>query len=626
MNHKLTNSTLTLTNANLVGGITLTQSVNSGDNLLLGSCPASKIEFELMDLELALPTLVGQEFLYTIDDVNVGYFLVDTAEKIKDSGYKVTCFDRMICFDTIVDNWFYSITYPISLRNLLLSLCDHLNVSWDLPAFTNQDYMVEQRFTGEGIKGRDVLFWIAEIAGSYACFNDQGKLILGFYEDSQKSIDRTHYFDISVSDYETKPISKVQIKASEKDIGVITGEGEVAYVISQNPLLYAENDQQLRPVAEAILQKILGFCYTPFEAEVLVGPQNPTVGQFVSLTTRRESGVKSIVMNRVRKGLRETLSSTGDYEQNNLKSVNINLLKQQGKTNELERTLEQTVLRMSDVYTKDEVTTEIFNQIKITKDQLEQQISTKGGNNLIKNSSGLNGTKNWEVMKTDPQDQNAGLTAENADRAIISQTLAHSAFRLSNAKITQPFHVVAGKTYCASFLYCGSTLSAQSPSFCVVGATNAPTPLTIGQEMGDFVKVSTVFEVPADTDQVQVVFDCPGATSTLYFADLVVTYGEDTPTWCQAPNEVMTASAVLDDQGLTLDHTNSSFKGVYTSEGVHYYNKAKSGAVIAEYTADGANQGKTKIREQLTLRQEETEKKSARFIPVIDGLFITIDN
>ena len=361
------------TQAQLQGGITLTRSVNTGKNITLGSCIAGKLEFTVLDLaEGPVQHYTGTEFQvstynlepYTFQDSSLlifqdgdryyfpgnrrvfGLYTAQRPERINETKWKFTCYDRMILFDRDVDTWLSLLRWPISLSELLKSLCDFCGVELaEEQQLLNGDFLVKKNFTGSEINGREVLAWIAEAAGCYGEITPEGKLHLGFYCPTETVIRRN--ISLRVADYQVKEIGKLQIRANQNDIGVIVGTGTNAYIIQGNPLLAAAEDAELRPVAERLFQRMQGIIYSPLEVEFYADSVLCEVGDVVTVESKR-GRYTAYVTTTVTNGMKTTVSSVGEENREKLQSVNRSLLYLRGRTNELTRTIEETVSRLYD--------------------------------------------------------------------------------------------------------------------------------------------------------------------------------------------------------------------------------------------------------------------------------------
>lgn len=372
MIYYLTAPDMAFTRANIAGGVTLTRSVNAGGNLTLGSCVANKIEFTLLDLTAELENINGKEFEYSTaaeipydfkdesllifqngdryyfagSPKSQGLYCATKPERLDETKWKVVCYDRMNRFDRVVDDWFNSLVYPISLKNMLIGLCGECGVTLATNSFTNDGFMVQKNVIVSGQKGRELLSFICEVAGSFGRINTVGELELGFYQPSGVKITKT--ISSRISDYEVQKIDKLQVKAKEDDIGVIVGTGKNAYVIHSNPLLFASSDEQIRPVAENIFNKIKDLSYTPMEVDVFAADGECNIGDIISVTTRRGS-YNTVVMSIVNKGIQNSIASVGDENRSKLTSVNRVLQQLKGRTNEIIATVDEFSVALTDV-------------------------------------------------------------------------------------------------------------------------------------------------------------------------------------------------------------------------------------------------------------------------------------
>lgn len=376
-------------NTMLQGGVTLTRLVNSGDNLLLGSCCSAKVEFNVLDFDGKLESLTGVELRYERDGVCEGYFTVDTAEKQSSVCWKITAYDRMMLFERAVDEMLLELSEEFTLSELYERLCEYIGVEAETLEITNADFTVKKNFSGSDITGRDVLYWIAESAGSYAVINKDGKAELGFYDTAnKKTFQNNRYFTYTGSDFCTQPINKVQIHKNENDIGCIvatedaSADGAIinAYCIQDNPLFYTDDGDSLAAPATAILEKIAGFSYVPFECEILADSEFPNVGDFITIITNNGAEVNTVVMESTLCGVKMTVSASGSNEVNNLESKNITIKAINNRTNELARTLESTISLLTQTVTSEEFENKIetlSNKITQTAEDLKIEISTE---------------------------------------------------------------------------------------------------------------------------------------------------------------------------------------------------------------------------------------------------------
>jgi hypothetical protein len=348
-------------NSNLIGGVTYNQMVNSGTDIVLGSCTCATIEFELNNLNQLIYNLAGKEITWKIrvetspgvfEDLQMGIFIAEKPTKINDTRFKVKAYDRMIKFDKIVDDWLKTVSYPTTLKNLLTGLCSYVGVTLSNTTFLNDNFPVKFNFLGTNVKGREVLKWIAEIAAKYAIINEQGQLKLGWYNSIVYSVNNSNYYNVKVEDYQVKKIDKLQVQVEENDIGVIVGTGNNAYVIQNNPLLYASTDAEIRPYVELIYNAVKDFTYIPFEIKLNANPLIKAGNSF-QVTTRKGQVFNAVVMTRKMTSGNDVYSAIGNASRAVNTSLNQSIQRLRGKTNVLDRTLERTISKLYDADTGD---------------------------------------------------------------------------------------------------------------------------------------------------------------------------------------------------------------------------------------------------------------------------------
>ena len=292
----------------------------------------------------------------TFELQSMGYFIAEKPERKNERVLSIKAYDRMVKFDVSVADWLSGISYPITLKSMLQSLCVKVGVPYADITFPNQGYLVKKTIKADDITGREVLRWIAEAAARFAVIMPDGKLTLSWYQDRGYNVDYTQYFDLSLSDYQVQNIDKIQVKVTDNDIGVIVGAGENAYIIADNPLLYAESDSQLRPAVTAIFNAVKEFTYIPYKLKIR---GNPLIhpGEIITVNTKKGQTVKVVIMSRKLTGV---MGLVDDWEAvgsqvrpTQVTETNRQLTTLKGKTNELTRTIDETVSRLYDAETGD---------------------------------------------------------------------------------------------------------------------------------------------------------------------------------------------------------------------------------------------------------------------------------
>ena len=268
----------------------------------------------------------------------------------------------------------------------------------------------ESSTIGESMSGKEVLSCICEINGCMGHMGRDGTFhyiyleqeIQGLYpsntlfpsdnlfprDPKSTQIGKGFYVTATYEDYLVKTIDKLQIREQKNDIGVIVGNGDNAYVIEDNFLVYGKGSKELKGIAKNILSKIRGIIYRPFTADCKGNPCLE-VGDAVRLPTRYEL-IESYILKRTLKGiqaLRDDLEADGEeYRTSKANGIQRSILQLKGKSNVLERTIEKT---QSTIEVKErklisqitQTATEIRTEVKNTADGLSSRI-TQNANNI----------------------------------------------------------------------------------------------------------------------------------------------------------------------------------------------------------------------------------------------------
>lgn len=265
----------------------------------------------------------------------LGIFIPQSAQKKDDRILSVTAYDRMIYFEEYADGVLNNQTYPVTVSDFLQSLCAFVGVALETTEFLNSDYLIQKNARSQNVKGRQMLQWVTEAAARFARITPDGKLALEWYTDVDYSIDASHggpteYTTITVADYTTKKVDKLQIKATQNDIGVVVPKDDPSktniYVIQNNPIFYAETDAELRPTAEKIFNAIKDFAYVPYALSCKGNP-HIRAGNAFSVTSTKGQEIKALVMSKRMKGVKaltDNLSASG----NATRSIQSNVLNQ----------------------------------------------------------------------------------------------------------------------------------------------------------------------------------------------------------------------------------------------------------------------------------------------------------
>ena len=409
----------------------LTESLCSESELTFGACEAGMIKFTVSNVFLPMKgkwltakmTLDGHED----KPFQIGRYKVYSDTPTADR----TCRD-VVAYDALYDilssdvtDWYNQILpqkdSKVTLKQFRDSFFNHFGVEQEEVSLVNDEMIIEKTVEvkasssgssdtaetntiGEAISGKEVLSCILEINGCMGNIGRVGKFryvyltqeMQGLYpandlypaddlyprNPKSTSISKSQYISAQYEDYIVRTIDKLQIREKENDIGVIVGDDGNTYVIEGNFLVYGKGTKELNEIGEKTLSKIKGIIYRPFSADCKGNPCLE-VGDAVRLTTKYEL-IETYILKRTLKGiqaLRDDLEADGEeYRTSKVNGIQRSILQLKGKSNTLERSIEETKSTIVDVEKglQSQITqtaTEIRSEVKNTTDGLSSRIT-----------------------------------------------------------------------------------------------------------------------------------------------------------------------------------------------------------------------------------------------------------
>ncbi len=378
----------------------LKESICSESELRFGSCEASMLKFKIANTVNSLKgkVLEVSEVLNGKSDSPflLGKYKVDSDVPSGDRNYRnITAYDSMYdIINTDVITWYEGLEFPLTMKEFRDSFFQYMNVTQEETELIQDDVLIEKTIDADSISGLKVISTICELNGVFGHINRNGNfeyISLGekktyLYPDTDfypsdtnypnqildtkyesNEIPTGSYISCEYEDFETNYISKLQIRQEENDIGAVYGSGNNCYIVEDNFLVYGKSSKELSDICIRLFGKISGVSYRPFKATVKGNPCL-MVGDMVKLCTRTKE-VEGYVLERTLKGiqsLRDTLEAKGvlEYEEK-VNSAQSEMKRLKGKSNILERTIEETKSMIKNVETV------LETQIKQTASEIE---------------------------------------------------------------------------------------------------------------------------------------------------------------------------------------------------------------------------------------------------------------
>lgn len=380
----------------------LTESLCSETELVFGSCEASVIKFTVSNTFLPMKNKMLTVSMTLDGHVNepyqIGKYRVYSDKPTADRKYRdVVAYDLMYeILNVDATNWYANVfpvrevkkedgktetVYdPVTLRYFRDNFFKWLDIEIEQISLVNDDMLIEKtidvQMFGENatyITGKDILNSVLEVNGCFGHFGRDGKFhfiylkqsIQGLYprndlypsddlyprDPKSTRIGKSFYISAQYEDYLVKSIDGLQIREKENDIGVIVGGTSNPYIIEDNFLFYGKGTEELTGIANNILSKIRGIVYRPFTADCKGNPCLE-VGDAIRIPTRYEI-IESYILSRTLKGiqaLRDSLEAEGEESRTgNVNGIRNSIIQLKGKSNVLERTIEETRSTITDV-------------------------------------------------------------------------------------------------------------------------------------------------------------------------------------------------------------------------------------------------------------------------------------
>ena len=133
----------------------------------------------------------------------------------------ITGYDFISKFDIVVDDFIENTTFPISLGQFFSNLCEYCGCQAFSTTFPNSTFSVKDNFTATGISGRQILQYIAEVAGGFVVAEPDTKIRIKNYQINDNiNLGSSDYIKYNYQLYTTPIITGIVVKKDDEDNGV----------------------------------------------------------------------------------------------------------------------------------------------------------------------------------------------------------------------------------------------------------------------------------------------------------------------------------------------------------------------------------------------------------------------
>lgn len=316
-----------LGSVNALQSVTLTQQVNTGTELTLGSACANMLEATIITPAGGLTIAAGTEItLYKVDDdgvrTKVGLFTTEKPVRPSANLCRITAFDRVSWLDRELGQWLESLNgWPYTLFDFAKMVCAACNLTLTNESLPNGDWQIK-KFSASRATGRQLMRGIGQACGRFCRANVNGELELAWYTPVDTVLTPEYpVLSVSFADYQVAPVDKVQIRMSETDVGAIFGTGSNGYSVTGNYLLRSDTQLPLQNVAQTLYDILHEVTYTPCKVTI---PANTHIqaGDVLHLTDRNGNTICFYVMRKRQTGQMEVLECTGSANRNSVTAMN----------------------------------------------------------------------------------------------------------------------------------------------------------------------------------------------------------------------------------------------------------------------------------------------------------------
>lgn len=358
----------TLTEADIIqGGLSINRYCISGEKIEIGSAIASEltlkldnrdnrfadISFEGAELEVKIGVKKWDAYRWEnaqVEWIPCGFFTVDETPR-KLNFINLSALDRMVKFDKEVSP--DDLTFPMTVSELLTTCCSRCGIllQTDTAELPNRNYVINNFPEEDSLTYRRLIQWLAEITGTCAYIDWNGKLRLEWYTETTTVLSPAERYSSDMYENDIT-ISGVQITDTDEQTYLV-GTDDYAFNIEGNALI--QHDYLV--VATAINNVVNGFTYRPYTCTCKPAPHIYPLDTFQYIDKDGEEHTAIITSVTFKMNTSTSLEGKGETnEKNNYSSNNpttkeesIVLKKIENRVNDKIGKAEQQSLDMNDL-------------------------------------------------------------------------------------------------------------------------------------------------------------------------------------------------------------------------------------------------------------------------------------
>lgn len=405
---------------------------------------------------------------------------------------------------------YYQTEYEsITLKAFRDSFFKYIGLTQQSTTLVNDDMKVSKSVDDIDLTAKDVLEAICEINGVFGKMSRDDVFIYvelkpfsrglfpskTLYPNSSlfprkpgnvdtRRLEMGEYKTLQVGDTNFEQITKLQIRQSEDDIGYIAGDDTgVTYIIQGNFLTYSSGTEELKTIANNVLSKISKVIFNPVNITLQGNPCVET-GDTIRIIDTNNNVYKSYVLQRTLTGIQmimDSIISEGDQSLAEVNGIHHDILKLQGKTNELSRLIEGTSSILND-YAKG-----LKSEIAQKTDSIKLDVSKS----FAATDDTIKKVQADLELKIGKDENDQIISMINASADVINLTGNRLTLGSDNCTITKDGTITAKNALLSGSFKCGDYVSKQGQFFyasdtgdCGAQTLKLYTSLGIGTEVG----------------------------------------------------------------------------------------------------------------------------------------------
>lgn len=217
----------------------------------------------------------------TYEYVPLGVFIVKQPQTTLADVVTVSgAMDRMTLFDVDAAEFRGSVTYPITVHDLVDALCTYCGAPLGSASWTNSSVSIESDPfpTGSALTCRNILAYVAEYCYCTAMMDRGGELVFKWLGTLQEAlgVNEVPYNNLQIAEYETEITSGVILKANN-GVTLIFGSKDNPYSIYGNPFITTISESTLQNRYKALMT------FTPVSCGVITPDPSVDVGDIVTV-------------------------------------------------------------------------------------------------------------------------------------------------------------------------------------------------------------------------------------------------------------------------------------------------------------------------------------------------------